>query len=81
MFDEKCWELAGLFLGDEPEMLTPEHQRALAQAIHELPREVHKKGDHDGAPAPAAGKPSSSSKETQRKGLLDRLRGGGGGKK
>ena len=32
MFDEKCWELAGLFLGDEPEMLTPEHQRALAQA-------------------------------------------------
>ncbi len=25
-----------------------------AQAIQELPREVHKKGDHDGAPAPAA---------------------------
>ena len=35
MFDEKCWELAGLFLGDEPEMLTPEHQRALAHAIQD----------------------------------------------
>ncbi len=36
MFDEKCYELAGAFLEDEPASIqTEEHRNALAQVIQD----------------------------------------------
>lgn len=34
-FDEKCFDLAGLFLGDEPALFSERNKRRLAQAIQD----------------------------------------------